>query len=48
MTAKQKALEDIQDDLMSQGRCFIQYIEQLDKTMEELERNYIEEQLKVK
>lgn len=44
MTAKEQAVQDIQNELNKQGKCFIAFRTELDPIMESLERNQIEEQ----
>ena len=39
--AKQKAIEDIKDDLQRNGKCFIAFITELDETMDNLVKEQI-------
>ena len=45
MSAKQVATADIQQELVKEGKCFLAFRTELDDVMDEIVREYSEEQL---
>ena len=48
MSAKEKAIQDIKEDLSKQGKCFLAFKSKLNPVMDSLVKQQIEEQLKLK
>ena len=44
MSAKEKAVADIKDELQQEGKVFIQFVSELDETMDAIVLEYSQEQ----